>query len=343
MDGVPSPLQIGSPVTERGFGQWEARPPLVRKNTSGSSRLSQLFPSRPSSSVSSASRHEPSAGSRRTSYPSPLVSGPGSQRTTSGPAPPPLPVFSGSTAYEPSASPIEYQCVPATLSQSNSNRNNKNLFSGFISLRGTSYQRGDYSRIDDEESFTGLGRLGSLQEGNESIAHLQGGADTIQMGRIGATVTTAGTNDNMDQHHNLSEAGYAAEYERLETQLGAGMSSVTERPFTYNPGPSAPGSYARQPRSEPNVGASTIQALNAQEEAEKTGDIVAIAGIPVDISDSFGGGDFEARSIIGDSISSNNEMQRSYFFPKGQFESVMPTLSSPRPPDPRKFDFVRPR
>lgn len=116
----------------------------------------------------------------------------------------------------------------------------------------------------------------------------------------------------------LSEAGYAAEFERLESQLGAGMNSITERPFTYVPVPIGPGGYVRQPRGSPNAETTILQAQTAQEQAEQTGEIVAIADIPVDISESFGGGDFETRSMIANSAHPDKDgAQKSYFFPKG--------------------------
>ncbi|KAF2633744.1 hypothetical protein BU25DRAFT_327586 [Macroventuria anomochaeta] len=125
------------------------------------------------------------------------------------------------------------------------------------------------------------------------------------------------TVDVAEQQRDLNEAGYAAEYERLESLLGAGMSSITERPFTYNSAPIGPGSYSRQPRGEPNADITVLQARNAQEEAEKTGDIVAVAEVPVDISESFGGGDFETRSMLASSTRQDkSEVQKSYFFPK---------------------------
>ena len=336
MDGVPYPLQIGSPgaerkasadavpsalharspTTERGNGQWETRPPLTRKNTSGSNRLSQLFPSRPSS-ISSISPPVTTATSRRTSFPSPLLPVSDFRRTTRSPAPPPPPTFHGTTTYEPPASPFERQDASSSLQGSGSTRK---ILGRLTSLRGASYQRGSYNRIEDEESDLGRRRLGGLGEGNESTGYLQGGVNAMQMSQIDSPKKMLGTVGAAEQQRDLNEAGYAAEYERLESQLGAGMNSITERPFTYIPAPIGPGSYARQPRGEPTADITVVQARNAQEEAEKTGDIVAVAETPVDISDSFGGGSFETRSMLTSSAHHNkSETQKSYFFPKGLF------------------------
>lgn len=224
------------------------------------------------------------------------MSVPNSQRIAGGPAPPPLPTFPESTVYEPSASQSKYRDRSA-LEKSGSDT--KNIFGRLASLHGTNYERGSYKRLHDEEAVT-TRRLGDIRKDRESNTKL---------------LNTAGI---VEEERSLNEAGYAAEYERLESQLGAGMSSITERPFTYKAVPIAPGTYVRQPNSESTRSDANLQARNAQEVAEKTGDIVAVAEIPVDISDSFGGGDFEMRSMVaGSTGSGKNETQKSYFFPKG--------------------------
>lgn len=293
---VPSPLQTRSPAMEADNGQWESRPPLVRKNTSGSSRLSQLFPSRPTSDLS-ASPETATGASRRTSFPSTSVSAPKSQRIAGGPAPPPLPTFPESTVYEPSASQFKYRDRPA-LEKSGSDT--KNIFGRLASLHGISHKRGSYKPLLDEEAAVTTPRLEDFRKERESNTK---------------SLNTAGI---VEEERSLNEAGYAAEYERLESQLGAGMISITERPFTFKAVPIAPGTFVRQPNSESTGSDSNLQARNAQEVAEKTGDIVAVADIPVDISDSFGGGDFEMRSMVaGPARSRKNDTQKSYFFPTG--------------------------
>lgn len=313
MDAVPPLLQIGSPATERVSGQCQSRPPLLRKNKSGSSRLSQLFPSSPSV-VSPISPTAIVESSRRTSFPSPLVPASGSRRTSWGPTPPPPPTFSETTVYEPSASSFEQQGTSASLETAS---NTRSLFGRLTSLRGSSRQRGSYNRIHDEESTGGKRRLRALHEGDEPIDRSRGDSEAMQMSRIQSSDKMLSATGVMEQQRDFSEAGYAAEYERLERQLGAGMSSIAERPFTHSPAPIAPGTYQRQPHGELIESSSTIQARSAQEEAEKTGDIVAVAEITVDISESFGS-DFETRSMVAHSTrSSKDETQKSYFFPRG--------------------------
>ncbi|KAF3048744.1 hypothetical protein E8E11_003539 [Didymella keratinophila] len=170
----------------------------------------------------------------------------------------------------------------------------KKLFSRLTSLRG----RRTYDRLDDEELSINRRRLNGLEEGDESLEILHGSSSVVPMKQIDPSQYLHSTASSAEQQQDLNEAGYIAEYERLESRLGlgAGMKSIFERPFTHVPAPVGPGSYARQPRGEPAVNITAIQARNAQEEAEKTGDIVAVAEIPVDISDSFGGADFETRN-----------------------------------------------
>lgn len=166
----------------------------------------------------------------------------------------------------------------------------------------------------------GKRRLKGLEEGDESLDPFQGSTSAVQMSQIDSSKKARSTASAVEQQRDLSEAGYAAEYERLESQagLGAGMKSIFERPFTHVPTPLVgPGSYARQPRGEPTADITVLQARKAQEEAEKTGGIVVVAEIPVDISDSFGGADFEARSMLTSSTHHDkSEAQKSYFFPK---------------------------
>jgi len=161
-------------------------------------------------------------------------------------------------------------------------------------------------------------RLNGLEEGDVSLEILYGSSSVVPMQQIDPSQDLHSTASSAEQQQDLNEAGYVAEYERLESRLGlgAGMKSVFERPFTHVPAPVGPGSYVRQPRGEPAVKIIAIQARNAQEEAEKTGDIVAVAEIPVDISDSFGGADFETRSMMSNAHPDKSETQKSYFFPK---------------------------
>ena len=311
VDTVPLALRAGSPATERSNRPWDSRPPLMRKDTSGSNRLSQLFPSRPSS-ISSISPPVTTATSRRTSHPSPLVPTSYSRRTSWNPAPPPPPSFPDTTAYEPFASPSESQATSVSLQNKGGT---KSLFDRLASLRATSSRSGNYNRIEDEEADLGGRRLIGVEEGDESNGFLPVSPDALQMGQINHPKKLHNTADAVQQQRELSEAGYEAEYERLERQLGEGMTSITERPFTHNSPPIGPGSYSRQPRGLPNPEGTVAQAQTAQEQAEKTGGIIA-AAVPIDISETFGG-NFEN----GSTQLVNNGIQKSYIFPKDQSAS----------------------
>jgi hypothetical protein len=120
--------------------------------------------------------------------------------------------------------------------------------------------------------------------------------------------------DARQQEQDLNEAGYAAEFERLEAQLGAGMSSVIEVPFTHQP------TEALQKPTHKR-GLSNVEAVDAaasktgQIEAEKTGGIVAVSDIPLDISEAFTG-DFETRSIMTTGHGNDEGTKTSYYFPE---------------------------
>jgi hypothetical protein len=83
--------------------------------------------------------------------------------------------------------------------------------------------------------------------------------------------------DATQQERDLDEAGYAAEFERLEAQLGAGMSAVHEVPFTHKAaGPDQlAGGHRRGLSSAKAVNVEAVASEVAQKEAEKTGGIVA--------------------------------------------------------------------
>ena len=316
IDSVPNALRAGSPATERGYVPWDSRPPLVRKNTSGSDRLSQLFPSR-TSSISSISPPVSNTASRRTSYPSPLT--PAAEPSYSIPCAPAPPTFVEDTSYRPSASPFEaHGSSPPIQSRSGTNR----LLNRLATLRNAG-RGGAYNKLEDEESRPGTRRLNKVDEDEESMGYDLGGRAGVRMKNLDPQKTPSTTPEALEQSRDLNEAGLAAEFERLEAQLGAGLSSVIEKPFTHSPATRDPGPFTGHDQTPPKAQDKTNQAESAQEEAEKTGDIVAVAGIPVDISDSFGA-DFDTRSILTTSTAfDKNESQTSYFFPTGRPYSAL--------------------
>lgn len=119
-EDVPSALRVGSPVVNQ--GAHFSRPPLSHRSTSD--RLSQLFPSRPSSVASISTDHD---ASRRTSYPSPLT--PAQEPAyviPRAPAPPTL-YDSSSDAFETRHPPPKLKSGGASslLGRFNSRRQNK--------------------------------------------------------------------------------------------------------------------------------------------------------------------------------------------------------------------------
>ncbi|KAF2738113.1 hypothetical protein EJ04DRAFT_70778 [Polyplosphaeria fusca] len=306
-DSVPAALRAGSPVVGRGTPPQTSRPPLTRKNTSGGSdRLSQLFPSRPPSVVSPAS--DPPA-SRRTSYPSPLTPAAGepAYRIPRAPAPP---TFSEDTSYNASPDAFGNQPVsPPALSQGGT----KALLNRLTSLRSARAKGGAYNKLEDEES--GRKELRDVDEVDEPVGYDLSGFDGHPMRSFEPKKMSAA--DAREQERTMDEAGYAAEYERLEAQLGAGMSAIHEVPFTHDPKPEQKSIHGLgHKRGLSGVEMADAAARNTgQKEAEKTGGIVAVADIPIDISESYGGADFDSRSILTTSQVDDGS-KTSYFFPQ---------------------------
>ncbi|KAF2267961.1 hypothetical protein CC78DRAFT_33059 [Lojkania enalia] len=298
VEQFPSALRVGSPVVEHGI---EGRPPLTRQGTSGASdKLSQLFPSRPPSVASPIS--DPST-SRRTSHPSPLTPGPDPYQIPRAPAPP---VFPEDTSYNSSPDPFDQQQSPPAFPRSGTKR----LLSRLTTLRSAG-KGGAYNRLEDEESGRGKGRLKQVDEVDEPISYDLSGYDGLPMKNFEPKKISAA--DAMAQERELNEAGYAAEYERLEAQLGAGMSAIHEVPFSY----SAPTeSKVNHKRGLSNVDVADAAAREGgQREAEKTGGIVAVSEVPIDISESFGGADFDSRSVLTTNVADEGS-KTSYYFPE---------------------------
>ncbi|KAJ4305448.1 hypothetical protein N0V90_000979 [Kalmusia sp. IMI 367209] len=308
-DHVPTALRAGSPAVGSGTSTSQARPPLMRQNTSGSERLSQLFPSRPASIASVSPLDTPSL-SRRTSYPSPLV--PAAEPSYRIPRAPAPPSFSDDTSYSPSP-----DAFSPTGSQSalQSRSGTKRLLNRLTSLRSGRSKGAEYNRLEDEESGPRRGRLQGVQEVDEAVGYDLSGFDGgMPMRPLDQPKNMASAADAMEAERDLNEAGYAAEYERLEAQLGAGMASVIEVPFTHSTAESGVDTARGHRRGLSDSNIVDVVAKDAQEEAEKTGGIVAVAEIPVDISDLAGpGNDFDSRSALAPAHSDSNET--SYYFP----------------------------
>jgi hypothetical protein len=160
--------------------------------------------------------------------------------------------------------------------------------------------------------------LRGVEEIDEPLGFDLSGYDGLPMKKF-ENKTTPSAADAREREQNLNEAGYAAEYERLEAQLGAGMNSVHEVPFTHQTGPSVeePGTkkigIIHRRVVSADEGATDAAHAEALKEAEKTGEIVSVADITMDLSE-FGGADFETRSLApgrGD----NDVPVKSYYFP----------------------------
>jgi len=270
---------------------------LGRQSSTSSDRLSQLFPSRSDSATSISPIDTPSL-SRRTSFPSPLV--PASEPSYRIPRAPAPPSFSDNDSFAPTGSQSSLQTRGGT----------KRLLNRLASLRSG---RSDYNKLEDEESGR---RLQGVEEVDEPVGYDLSGFDGgMPMRKLDPPKSMSSTADAIEAERDINEAGFAAEYERLEAQLGAGMASVMEVPFTHQ---------AAQPQQESSRGHkrglsnSRIIEVAAQKEAEKTGGIVAVAEITVDISDlASPGTEFDSRSALNAGQPDANESQTSYYFPPG--------------------------
>jgi hypothetical protein len=199
------------------------------------------------------------------------------------------------------------------------------------SLTRGSSNNGRYNKLEDEESSTGRRRLRGVEEEDEPVGYDLSGFEGLPMKKFEPQKKLASAAETREQQRDLNEAGYAAEFERLEAQLGSGLKSVVEKPFTHTTVPSAQ-LQVRSPSHRRGLSGSDIvsaQALEAQEEAEKSETIVAIADIPVDISDFAAGSDFDTRSIMtADTGLVKNEAGTSYFFPQGKSRGLISTADS---------------
>ncbi|KAF2500085.1 hypothetical protein BU16DRAFT_235723 [Lophium mytilinum] len=301
-ESFPSPLRVGSPLVERPGSQQFTRPSLSHRSTSD--RLSQLFPSRPASVASINTDHD---SSRRTSYPSPLTpAAEPSYRIPRAPAPP--------TLYDSSASdPFDTRHPPPELKSGGTHR----LLSRLTSLR-TARTNKQYGVLEDQDDADRLRRLKGVDEEDEAlgfdISALSGSPIAMRSMETGGKKMKS-TADSIDAEQELLQAGFAAEYDRLEAQprsanaiLGLGMGSVVEAPFVHHPGP-----VHQHRRGPSNVDSSRE---DAQKAAEKTGEILAVAEVPLMDISNLGGAEYETRSVMNAGTGEGDAPQKtSYYFP----------------------------
>ncbi|OCK86292.1 hypothetical protein K432DRAFT_284962 [Lepidopterella palustris CBS 459.81] len=318
VDQVPSPLRVGSPIVERGSPFSQIHPPLQRRPTSD--RLSQLFPSRPASVVSIPSDHD---SSRRTSYPSPLT--PASEPAYRIPRAPAPPTFSESTSYDPAPPTFPestaYDPVPDPFSNTHpapvlKSTGTQRLLSRLTSLR-TARGAQQYGILEDQDGTDRPGgRLRGVDETEEHVPYDLSGLDgsPIAMKSMPPTKMKSAA-DSIASERELSEAGLAAEFDRLESQgkpgmLGGGMVSVIEAPFVHHPGPEHQAGGHRR-------GASYVEAAarqEAQRAAEKAGEILAVSDINMDISN-LGGAEYDTISMMNSTTDGSPPAKTSYYFP----------------------------
>lgn len=164
-----------------------------------------------------------------------------------------------------------------------------------------------------------------MEEADEAVGYDMSGLDGMPMKKFEPQTKQASAADAMERERHMSEAGFAAEFESLEAGIGAGMASILQKPFTHTPTQPLQGANAGHKRGLSASEIANVQAKDAQKEAEARGDIVAIADIPVDISDFAAGNESDARSIMTtDTGLVKDETQTSYYFPPGMYDAGWP-------------------
>lgn len=301
VEQVPSPLRVGSPIVERGSPFSQSRPTLQHRSTSD--RLSQFFPSRPPSVASISTNND---SSRRTSYHSPLT--PATEPAYRIPRAPAPPSFSEPT-YEPVPDPFDTHHPPPSLKTGGTQR----LLTRLTSLRtARSSKQSQYGVLEDQDDADiPRGQLWGVEEVEESVPYDLTG---YSGGPI-AMKSMKSTADATDAEQAMLQAGFAAEYDRLESQgkpgvLGGGMQSVIEAPFVHHPGPEH---QTRHRRGPSNVDAAREE---AQKAAEKRGEILAVAEVPLMDISNLGGAEYETRSVMNAPVGdSEAPAKTSYYFP----------------------------
>ncbi|CBX99930.1 predicted protein [Plenodomus lingam JN3] len=303
------PILPTSSTTSDPTSSAQSCPDSEPKHTSGSQRLSQLFPSRPNSLISPIS--PASSSSYRRSYPSPLV--PAAEPPYRIPRAPAPPLFHEDTASSPVACSYDHQSVSHTLQ---SKSGTKRLFSRLASLRAGGLRVNTYGRLGDEEAASSKRQLPGMQEAEESVGHDLSSYEGLPLRSFQPRIRGEHPLE-VKREQDLHEAAHAAEFERLESQLGAGMTTILQKPFTHNPIRPPHESSGTLQRGFSVSEMAHLQAKDAQKEADTKGDIVAVAEIPIDISDSIAGTDFDRRSSImtADTSLAGKDAQTSYFFP----------------------------
>jgi flagellar basal body-associated protein FliL len=177
---------------------------------------------------------------------------------------------------------------------------------------------GNYNRLDEEGSGSPRRWLRDVEEGDEAIGYDLSSLGGLPMSDYNSQSRIDSTEDAKERDRN--EASHAAEFESLEAQLGAGMTSILQKPFTHTPIKPIPGSFPGHRRILSASEVADAHAKDAQIEANKTNKMVAVAEVPYDMSDFTAGSDFDARSTLTDDTGlAKDSSQTSYFFPEGEF------------------------
>ncbi|KAI4930784.1 uncharacterized protein J4E92_004616 [Alternaria infectoria] len=256
--------------------------------------------------------------------PSPLKVGSPSKPSYRIPRAPAPPSFAQETSYNPVASVFTQDRASPSLGKSNSRT--KRVLDRIASLHRGASHGGRYNRLDDEESQPGRRRLVGVDEGDEAVGYDLSSLGGLPLKTFEAQSRTQDIHEGQERDRDMDEASHAAEFERLEAQLGAGMTSVLHVPFEHTPAGPVPGFFPGHRRILTRADVVDEQAKKAQDEAENTGKVVAVAAdIPVDISEFTGvARDFDSmRTLTAEAGLISSGAQTSYFFPEGKFPYIV--------------------
>jgi hypothetical protein len=160
-----------------------------------------------------------------------------------------------------------------------------------------------------------------VDEEDEAVGYDLTSLGGLPMKTFEGQTMAKGTKMARESDRDMDEASHAADFERLEAQLGAGMSSILHDPFAHTPAGPQPGSFPGHRRILSRADVADEHAKKAQDKARETGQVVAVAAdVPIDISDFTGvARDFDSMSsLTAEAGLIKSGVQTSYFFPEGE-------------------------
>ena len=309
MADLPPSIRIGSPVIERTVSPPQESSPSSNTPLSASaparSRISSLF-ARADSNRRQQTLDTPvspigsDVGRRRRPYDSPVTPPtdpfrpaypvPSASDPLDPPAPPTFPA-SHTTSYDPGADRVSALATPVSPRVPRT----RSLLSKLGSIRSSRIgSQKKYGALNEDEQGILHGApnaaylRGVQEEDDEEYEHIGvdisgfGGPFALRDMSEGKGLKRAKTTTARDGE-DLDEAGFAAEYERLESrskgggELGMGMMTVVEAPFLGGARGPDPDVLSSVPGVDEGAGSANVRDV-AQKVAEERGEILVLTG-----------------------------------------------------------------